>query len=225
MATPLTATPIPAYTAIPDVPADLTSALNNLEKFAVTRWATTTARDATVTAPVEGMLAYTNDTDTLWKFNGTSWVDVLERTMPSVQVLQGVAQTLTTGVFAPVTFTTELSKTHTALHSNSSNTSRLIIGTIPGTWMVSGVVQFTTSATGSRRAILNFNGANIAPSYTAVTVGSGTFYSVVIQPQIVIATVSTDYVELSAYQDSGGNLATHIANGTASSLNAVRIGA
>jgi hypothetical protein len=230
MATPLTATPIPAYTAIPDVPADLTSALNNLEKYVVTRWATTSARDAAITVPTEGMLAYTNDTDTLWKHNGTSWVDILERTMPSVQVLQGVTQALTTATFTTITFTTEVVKTHTALHSNASNTSRLIIGTVLGTWMVSGQIDFQgTSAAGSRRVIMNLNGTNVATSYTQTgpgpTTGANPFTSVSIPPQLVVATTSTDYVELQAYQDSGGSISTQVTGGAGSSFTAVRIGA
>jgi len=73
MATPLTATPIPAYTAIPDVPADMQSALNNLEKFAIPRFTTTTVRNSTITAPVQGQMAYTNDAG-LWQYDGTQWV-------------------------------------------------------------------------------------------------------------------------------------------------------
>jgi hypothetical protein len=37
-------------------------------------WATTTARDAGITAPGLGMLALTTDTGTLWRYNGTAWV-------------------------------------------------------------------------------------------------------------------------------------------------------
>jgi hypothetical protein len=73
MATPLTATPIPAYTAVPDVPADLNAAIANLEKFAIPRFATVTLRDSTITAPTQGQMAYTNDAG-LWNYTGTAWV-------------------------------------------------------------------------------------------------------------------------------------------------------
>jgi hypothetical protein len=73
MATPLTATPIPAYTAIPDVPADMTAAFNNVEKYAIPRFTTTTARDTAITIPAQGQMAYTNDAG-LWQYNGTAWV-------------------------------------------------------------------------------------------------------------------------------------------------------
>jgi hypothetical protein len=73
MATPLTATPIPAYTAIPDVPADLQTALNNLEKFAIPRFATTTARDTAITAPVAGQTCFVT-TAGIMVYDGTTWV-------------------------------------------------------------------------------------------------------------------------------------------------------
>jgi hypothetical protein len=73
MATPLTATPIPAYTAIPDVPADLQTALNNLEKFAIPRFATTTARDTAIAAPVTGQACFVTTVGTM-VYDGTTWV-------------------------------------------------------------------------------------------------------------------------------------------------------
>jgi hypothetical protein len=229
MATPLTATPIPAYTALPDVPADLTSLANNLEKFVVTRWATPTARDTAITVPVEGMLAYTNDTDTLWKYTGSVWLDVADRTDPAALVTQLVTQSLANSTFTAITFTVESYKTHTGLHSTSSNTSRLVLGTVPGTWLVSGQINFQgTSATGSRRVLMNLNGVNIASSYTQTgagpTTGANPFTSVSVAPQIVTAAVSTDYVELQAYQDSGAALSTQVTGGAVSSFTAVRIG-
>src|SRR4051812_20711673 len=75
MATPLTATAIPAYTALPDVPADLTTALNNLEKFTIPRFATTVARDAAITSPVEGQQAYVTGTHTLYQYLG-GWINI-----------------------------------------------------------------------------------------------------------------------------------------------------
>lgn len=229
MATPLTGTPIPAYTAIPDVPADMTAALNNLEKYTVTRWATASARDAAITVPATGQLAFTTDTQTLWKWSGSAWVDVADRAMDMVQVTQTVSQSLTSGTFAPVTFTTELFKTKTGLHSTSSNTSRIIIGTVGGTWMMSGAVSFAgTSATGSRRVIMNLTGVNISSSYTNVpagpTTGTNPFTTVVLTPQIISVSTGTDYVELQAYQDSGGALSTLVTGGVASTFAAVRLG-
>lgn len=224
MATPLTATPIPAYTALPDVPADLTNLANNLEKYAVTRWASTAARDAAITVPVDGMIAVTTDTDTVWKYNGTAWVDVLERTMPAVMLAQNVSQSIATSTFAAITFNLENLKTHAGLHSTSSNTSRVIIGTVPGTWMVTAWITWQTNSTGTRRAILNLNGVNIATSYVTTAASTG-FTTITVPAQLITATNSTDYVELQGWQDSTVSLGTQVANGANSGLSAVRIGA
>jgi len=40
-------------------------------------FASTTARDAAITSPSEGMVAYTSDTDTYWYYNGTAWATLL----------------------------------------------------------------------------------------------------------------------------------------------------
>lgn len=38
-------------------------------------FATTTARDSAITAPSEGMFAFTKDADKLWYYDGSSWVE------------------------------------------------------------------------------------------------------------------------------------------------------
>jgi len=60
--TAVTATPYPAYTALPDVPADLLAAITNLEKFAIPRFASAGARDTAIPAPVNGMVCYVTGT-------------------------------------------------------------------------------------------------------------------------------------------------------------------
>lgn len=40
------------------------------------RFATTTARDAAITAPSEGMQAYTDDTDSFWYYSGSAWLPI-----------------------------------------------------------------------------------------------------------------------------------------------------
>lgn len=92
MASPITATPLPLYTAVPDVPADLTAAVNNLEKFVIGRFATATARDAAITLPVAGMVCYVTGTG-FQQYNGTAWVALLP-TVPTVPAIQGGVATL-----------------------------------------------------------------------------------------------------------------------------------
>jgi hypothetical protein len=59
---PRTATPTPAYTDIPDVPAALVAVVNHLEKVTVPKFLTATARDTAITAPVDGDMAYVTGT-------------------------------------------------------------------------------------------------------------------------------------------------------------------
>lgn len=44
-------------------------------KQGIPYFADATARDAAITSPLEGMHAYTADTDTLWQYSGSGWVD------------------------------------------------------------------------------------------------------------------------------------------------------
>lgn len=39
-------------------------------------FASTAARDAAVTAPQQGNMAYTKDTDTIWKYTGSTWTNI-----------------------------------------------------------------------------------------------------------------------------------------------------
>jgi hypothetical protein len=46
----------------------------NVRDQAVTPFASTTARDSAITAPVAGMVCVTTDTSTVWTYSGTAWV-------------------------------------------------------------------------------------------------------------------------------------------------------
>lgn len=89
------------------------------------------------------------------------------------------------------------------IHSTSSNTSRMTIRTA-GKYLVLGQVQWAVNATGERLAQIRLNGTtNIAISTTIL--GSGT-YGLIQQVLVVHDFSASDYVELVAYQDSGGAL-------------------
>lgn len=101
-----------------------------------------------------------------------------------------------------LTFNNERYDTDT-YHSTSSNTSRLT-APAPGLYRISGVVRFAANATGDRRVAIQLNGSTII-AYNIVNAVSG--------GGVTILTISTDYqlttsdyVELMAYQASGGAL-------------------
>jgi len=60
----------------PDVVDDMTQLAKAIEKRVMGVYATTAARDTATTAAgvEEGMFAFTKDTNTVWYYSGTAWV-------------------------------------------------------------------------------------------------------------------------------------------------------
>lgn len=94
-----------------------------------------------------------------------------------------------------------------SLHSTTTNTSRITIPTGKGgKWLFTGCMAFASNGTKVRRANLTVNGttsyAPIAQQATAATDGDST-HGTFAWPLNLVA---GDYVEMSAYQNSGGSL-------------------
>lgn len=107
--------------------------------------------------------------------------------------------TLTTATETTVTFDAEQRDSNT-LHDNSSNTSRLTCQTA-GLYVIHGQVTFNANAAVSQEAYIRLNGA------TRIAVGSSTGAAsqyVPVYREYVLA--AADYVELRAYQNSGGGV-------------------
>jgi len=68
----------------------------NVRDQVVTPFASAAARDSAITAPVEGMLCYTSDTDVFWWYNGSKWMRKAKR------LYVGSLQTYTTTTMADV---------------------------------------------------------------------------------------------------------------------------
>jgi hypothetical protein len=94
-------------------------------------------------------------------------------------------------------------------HSTSVNPSRYV-GMLPGYYEVSGVVCFTSNATGSRGALLSKNGTLISGSGQSVSTNATGSTAVASARRLVFLNGTTDYVELVARQQSGGSLTTAI---------------
>jgi hypothetical protein len=90
-----------------------------------------------------------------------------------------------------------------SIHSTSSNTSRL---TIPsgkdGYWAVTSKITFVGNSSGARQLRLNKNGSLVANFLVPIT-GSGE-QSIILTNNLNL--VATDYLEILAYQNSGGAL-------------------
>ena len=138
-------------------------------------------------------------------------VDVLTflLNMPAAELRQTTVQTLTTSVITSITFTTEDlddDPNGASNHSTSSNTSRYV-APYSGWYLISGVVAFAANATGLRSTRWAVNGSVVLNSGVDVTSVTASTQEVAANTQKVFLTAG-DYVELQAFQSSGGNLNT-----------------
>jgi hypothetical protein len=118
-------------------------------------------------------------------------------------VYKSANQSISTATSTAITFDTELKDTD-GFHSTSSNTSRM---TIPsgkaGFYLVTGQVNYASNASGVRAGELRKNGSFVTYAYiSAPTNGDWTSGCV----SHIIELAVADYVELFAYQTSGGSL-------------------
>ena len=130
---------------------------------------------------------------------------------PICQARCDTQQTLTTSVAAVVNFTVEDVDT-TDMHSTTTNPSRFT-ATYAGWYEVAGQVTFAANAAGRRRTYLQVNGTPVPSSGVYLAAGVAEQISVPRQSMLVFLNVG-DYLEMVAWQNSGGNLAIHVTSTT-----------
>jgi hypothetical protein len=116
-------------------------------------------------------------------------------------VYNNAVQALAHDTVVSVTFDTEEIDTGSQ-HSTSVNTDRVIAGA-SGTYLVIGRVNFAANATGYRQLRLNKNGTAF---HINTMTNLGASASTVFEISSIISMTATDYITLSAYQNSGGSL-------------------
>lgn len=120
---------------------------------------------------------------------------------------QSTNQALTTSTYEAITFDSEHFDSNT-MHSTSTATSRVKCNS-DGLYLVVFKVQFETNTTGVRRIQLRENAAASSTGGTARGIWNGpglTSEDTVIAGTRLLRLNDTDYVELFAWQSSGGNL-------------------
>jgi hypothetical protein len=123
------------------------------------------------------------------------------------RVTNSALQTFTTGTEAVLTFNTETFDTST-IHDTGSNTSRLT-APLTGKYLVEGSISWAANGTGVRVNRIKKNGStNLSGGGGSAVATSG--LSLCHSATIALLN-ATDYVELTGFQTSGGNLDT-IAN-------------
>lgn len=138
---------------------------------------------------------------------------------PLVELRQTSAQSLTTGVSAAVTFNAEDADTDvdgTGGHDNVTNNSRFT-ARYAGWYQASGAVGFAGNATGRRGAVWFVNGVAPAGGNSVLQSGSASAICVPARTKHLFLDVG-DYVELYAYQESGGALNTAVTSAEQSQM-------
>lgn len=131
------------------------------------------------------------------------------------KVRQTVAQSLTNSTATPITFTTEDVDT-SGMHSTSSNTSR-IVATVAGWYMCNGNISYASNATGIRTTAWQVNGTPINGAGTSTTPVTGVSTRCGAVGTLLFLNVG-DYVELLAFQSSGGALLTAVSGSEQSTI-------
>lgn len=144
-------------------------------------------------------------------FNAGDEVDAVDMAAAIPSICHCVAQSAQTGwttqTPTAITFGTGSTVIDTdAIHSESSNTSRFVIGKRLGWWEVSGIYCAASSTTAASflRAILYKNGTAISGSFNGIQGAANVFIALPTPVIQVEAQASTDYIELYGYESQTG---------------------
>jgi hypothetical protein len=189
-------------------------------RTSISNWAYLTtpvvANAAALTAltPVtNGMFAVQLDVNTLWQRKSGAWALATVRLDdPRAQIYQSSGQTLTNNTYQAVNFQAEdFDLPSPGGHSTSTNTSRYTCQSgFAGKYTISGALAFSAHATGIRGGKLMKNGVEVFGSGVMLPNCGGSAATRVPVPAIGVDLAVGDYVELWAYQNSGGNLSTFV---------------
>lgn len=121
---------------------------------------------------------------------------------PSCRVYNNAAISVENDGPVALTFNTERWDTDD-MHSTVSNTGRLTCAT-PGIYHVYGSIRFASNNTGNRFVSIRKNGSETWASNRVMAIQQGKVTMVSVATEVLLDT--GDYVELLAYQSSGGAL-------------------
>ena len=138
--------------------------------------------------------------------------DYLLTSKPNARVYNSGAISLATGSVTALTFDSERYDKGAGSHSTSSNTGRLTVPTsCGGVYLIGGNVSFASNSTGVRQIGIRINGSTtIAQVYVNTNSSADCNLSICTAYSLAAA----DYVELMAFQNSGGNLNVQVSAGS-----------
>jgi len=105
--TPIATLPYPALTDSPNGPSQIQSLATALDSQLVPRYATTTARDAAITAPVAGQVCWTTTPATHWYYSGSAWVIVGGSTWGRCRLRRAANQSIPNNASTAISWDTE----------------------------------------------------------------------------------------------------------------------
>lgn len=133
---------------------------------------------------------------------GLKWATPAGASFVGCKAYKSANQSLSNATATMITFDSEFFDTD-AIHSTSTNTSRF---TVPagkgGKWQLSTTLAYDANSTGFRQIRIVKNGTNFNNLIAVPVTADGTHMS----HTDIFELVATDYIELQAYQNSGGNL-------------------
>ena len=141
---------------------------------------------------------------------------------PKARVYHSMTQSLTTATQTALSFDSERWDTDT-IHDNSTNNSRLTCKTA-GLYLIIGQVGYAFSATGVRQTSIRLNGVTYLAAIATQAPTTGTFPARHIVSTTYPLAVN-DYVEVMAYQESGGALNTEVLANAVPEFQMIRLGA
>lgn len=138
----------------------------------------------------------------------------------------GALQTLTTATVTTITFDSELFDIG-GMHDPSTFTSRLTVPTGgDGLYLVSAICPFASNAVGQRQLRITKNGQNTTETTPYCILPAGIVgFVMTLEHTLLIPMIAGDYVEMDAYQDSGGNLNAGDGGTSRTQLTAIKIAA
>jgi hypothetical protein len=181
------------------------------------------ALSTTVLADISNVSTTAPSSGQVLKWNGTAWAPAadtdtnttytagtglkLTSTTFSTEVdgarfMRSAAQSIATATFTAIIASTEEYDTAN-YHSTSTNTSRM---TTPraGKYLITACIEYAANATGIRSVAIRLDGATYIAAQSTASLGS--VLATTVSTSVVYDLASGAYVEMMAYQTSGGNL-------------------
>lgn len=184
--------------------------------FGVPEFASTSARDAAITAPVAGWRCRVAGVD--YEYTSAGW----RLQQINVSLRKSASQTLTNaGTEYTLSWDTELTDP-AGIHDNATNNSRILIGHRLGLWRIEALVR-SAQTSGYCGAVIKKNGT-VIPGSTDDRPGAAGSAPALRPAAFVIADNASDYVEVFATSSVAGSLVSGGSTQTGSTFSATFLG-